>query len=453
MEDSIVYLLPDYPTPHASDNLWADYLVKYLSFGLSQKGINVKILNDFNDPFEGNGTIVYLPVFTSYSLSSADFKERIEKVMASPLIVKMGVVKEERILEETAKGYPDLKLSKLFILNPDTGKEVQEKDLFKKEFINFFLFKIYDLCTELERICTKREEEKTLPDKAKSIYLAEVTKDLIPVREEIRRELLQLGYNVLPNCPIIGSDKNKEKIIQEQLKQCTLSVHLFGKLFEETHDGVVPNYSLENQVAARYYTDKAEDKKQYFKRIIWIPDNLVLQTDYQKKFINQVHKDKRHYAGADIIKSTVEELKDIIIERLTATNTSDPGTSGEAAGDPKTVYIINSEKNKGGAESVKNMLEQIGYNVYLNKVTIDKEKVERSNSVLFYYHNEKSSWLRSKMCELYKLKSWEYTSTTFRRGIINFQNEELPGDEIFKNVFQVKADGQIDQEVLISFFK
>ncbi|WP_028978429.1 hypothetical protein [Sporocytophaga myxococcoides] len=453
MEDSNLYLLPDCPSINTGENLWIDYLIKYLSFGLSQKGFNVKVLKDFNDPFEENGTVVYLPVFSSYALSSNDFKERLEKIIASPSILKCGLVKEENALNPAAKSYPDLKLSKLFLLDPDTGNEVQEKDIFKKEFLNFFLFKIYDLCAELERECNSRIVDTVTHDKSKSLYLAEVTRDLIPIREEIRRELLQLGYRVYPNTPILGSGKDKEKIINEQIKNCALSVHLFGKIFEETSGGNIPNYSLENQVAAQYYIEKVEGKSQDFKRIIWIPDNLVIQNENQKKFISQVHKEKRHYAGADIIKSTVEELKDIIIEKLTSNDSvSSSGNASSSGGGQKAVYIVNSEKNKEGAESVKFMLEEFGYEVFLNKITIDKDKVERSGSILFYYHNEKSSWLRSKMCELYKLKSWEYTSTSFRRGVINFENEELPGDEIFKNVYHVKADGQIDKEVLISFF-
>ncbi len=453
MEDSNLYLLPDCPSINTGENLWIDYLIKYLSFGLSQKGFNVKVLKDFNDPFDENGTVVYLPVFSSYSLSSKDFKERLEKIISSPSILKYGLVKEEKALNPTAKSYPGLKLSKLFLLDPENGNEVLEKDIFKKEFLNFFLFKIYDLCAELERECNSRIANTFTLDKSKSLYLAEVTRDLIPVREEIRRELLQLGYKVYPISPILGSSKEKEKIINEQIKNCVLSVHLLGKIFEESSEGNIPNYSLENQVAAQYYIDKVEGKSQDFKRIIWIPDNLVIQNENQKKFISQVHKERNHYAGADIIKSTVEELKDIIIEKLTSNDavSSSDNTSGEG-GRHKAVYIVNSEKNKDGAESVKFMLEEFGYEVFLNKVTIDKEKIERSSSILFYYHNEKSSWLRSKMCELYKLKSWEYTSTSFRRGVINFENEELPSDEIFKNVYHVKADGQIDKEVLISFF-
>ncbi|GAL86315.1 hypothetical protein CAP2UW1_2208 [Sporocytophaga myxococcoides] len=452
MEDSNLYLFPDCPSINTGENFWIDYLIKYLSFGLSQKGYNVKVLKDFNDPFEENGTVVYLPVFSEISLSSEDFKERLGKITSSPSILKYGIVKEEKSLGPAAKAYPELKLSKLFLLDPDTGNEVLEKDIFKKEFLNFFLFKIYDLCAELERECNSIANTDT-NDRSKSLYLAEVTRDLIPVREEIRRELLQLGYKVYPNSPILGSSKEKEKMINEQIKNCVLSVHLLGKIFEETSEGNIPNYNFENQIAAQYYIDKVEGKSLDFKRIIWIPDNLLIQNENQKKFISQVHKEKKHYAGADIIKSTVEELKDIIIEKLTSNDTvsSPDSTSGEDEGQ-KAVYIVNSEKNKDGAESVKFMLEEFGYKVFLNRITIDKEKIERSSSILFYYHNEKSSWLRSKMCELYKLKSWEFTSTSFRRGVINFENEELPSDEIFKNVYHVKANGKIDKEVLISFF-
>lgn len=39
MEDTNLYLFPDCPSINTGENLWIDYLIKYLSFGLSQKDL------------------------------------------------------------------------------------------------------------------------------------------------------------------------------------------------------------------------------------------------------------------------------------------------------------------------------------------------------------------------------------------------------------------------------
>jgi hypothetical protein len=294
----------------------------------------------------------------------------------------------------------------------------------------------------------------------KSVYLAETSPDLLLVREEVRRELLRHGYNVYPEKAITGTSKEVEKKINDFLQKSILSVHLFGKFYQDTRPGDVQRCDLENRLAANFYSSKKENKKEgsNFKRIIWMPDNLIVNDEKQQRFLQGVQRDKKLYIGSEIITSTVEELKDIILEKLEEKDKKDEGgptnSSEPTINKKRVVYVVVSEKNKEGAESVKSLLEQIDCEVVFDQGQRRSEfrDLKRCNSILFYYQNEKPSWLRSKMCEVYKIKKWDYSGTFVQRGILNFNNEDLPKEDIFKDVIHIKADQNLEHQNFISFF-
>jgi hypothetical protein len=395
-------------------------------------------------------------------MASIAYSERVqsfyEAEKGNSNLTIIGLIKEQAVIEKCVQLLPDMKFHKMFLIDSDTGMEVKDKDLWKKESFDFFLFKIFDLCNVVEREL-KFLDENILTDSKKAVYLAEASPDLLVVREEISRELIRHGYRVFPEKSIAGTSKSVEKSINDLLQKSALSIHLFGKLYQEAKPGEVQRLDLENRLAANLFLNKKDNKKgNAFKRIIWLPDNLTVSNEKQVKFLEQVQRDKKLYAGAEIIMSSVEELKDIILEKLEdeGSEESSGNTGSEAPPiiEKKVVYVVISEKNKEGGESVKKMLEHFGCEVMLNhenKRTV-RDGLRKCNSILFYYQNEKASWLRSKMCEMYKAKSWEYSSTFVKKGVITFENQELPNDDFFKEVVHIKANEKLEYENLVPFF-
>jgi len=439
---------------------WVAFVEKYLKYGLEQKGMKVDLVNWINP--ESTSISLYIPIFTKKSLLSEAYLERVLKVyqtIKSNNCIKIGLIKESVIATRYTDLFPDLKFLRMYLIDKDTGADIHDKDIWKKENHNYFLFKIFDLCSEVEREISN--VVNSVADKpVKSVYLAETSPDLLLIREEVRRELLRHGYNVFPEKAITGTTKEVEKKINDFLQKSVLSVHLFGKFYQDTRPGDVQRCDLENRLAANFYSTKKENKKEGsdFKRIIWMPDNLVVSDEKQQRFLQGVQRDKKLYAGSEIITSTVEELKDIILEKLEEKEKKDDGGSSNSSepliNKKRVVYVVVSEKNKEGAQSVKSMLENIDCEVVFDQGQRKSEftDLKRCNSILFYYQNEKPSWLRSKMCEVYKIKKWDYSGTFVQRGILNFNNEDLPKDDFFKDVIHIKADQDLEQQNLISFF-
>jgi hypothetical protein len=463
MEATKINLFIDRSVSQDADmDKWLSHVRQYLIYGLKQKHIEVTESSCFEDFIVSKpSTFIYLPVITKNSFTDNAFTDRIKLIESNEFgpIVTIGLIKDLEILDGFEKFFPDVRISKMFLIDSDTGVVIKGKEFWNKDNFNIFLFKIFDLCNDVIAL-TQSTEVKLTGDVKKAVYLAEPSPDLVGVRDQVRRELLNQGYEVLPKTPHKGSPKEVEKSILENLQKSSLSVHIFGKFYQEPKEGEMSRAEMENKIAANFYSAKKDHKKNLlnFKRIIWMPDNLTVTNENQIKLLDGILRDKKLYAGSEIIRSSVEELKDIIIEKLHEESPkNDGGTSGSGGGNninQKNIYIVISDKNKDKGESVKEMLESQGCNVIM-PIGLDgkeKDKFRKFDSVLFYYVNEHPSWLRSKVCESYKYNRWQYSSTYVNKAVITTNDLELPNDDLFKDIHHVKVSNMLEHESLMPFF-
>lgn len=463
MEATKINLFIDHSTSHEAEmDKWLSYVRQYLKYGLKQKHIEVTEHTSFENFIISNpSTLVYLPVITKSSLSDPTFTDRLKLIESKEFgtIITIGLIKEVEATDEFEKSFSNAHISKMFLIDSDTGAVIKGKEFWNKDNFNIFLFKIFDLCNEVIALMPNTEVEVANQVK-KAVYLAEPSPDLLGVRDQVRRELLKQGYEVLPRTPYKGSPKEVEKLILENLQKSTLSVHIFGKFYLEPKEGEVSRAEMENKIAANFFSGKKDQKKNLlnFQRIIWMPDNLTVTNEKQVKLLDQILRDKKLYAGSEIIRSSVEELKDIIIEKLQEeipkNDGGNSGSGGENHNAQKNIYIVISDKNKDKGESVKEMLESQGCNVVMPIGTDNKEKkkLRKFDSVLFYYDNENPSWLRSKVCESYKYNRWQFSSTYVSKAVISTNDLELPNDDLFKDIYHVKVSNMLEHESLMPFF-
>src|SRR5262245_27421439 len=99
-----------------------------------------------------------------------------------------------------------------------------------------------------------------------AVYLAETTSDLHEQREEIKSELEQHDYEVLPDkvLPLLSPDY--ERAVEDCLKRATLSVHLLGARYAAVPEGAGGNIS---QLQIKLAIQRRDDPT--FARLIWMP--------------------------------------------------------------------------------------------------------------------------------------------------------------------------------------
>jgi hypothetical protein len=179
----------------------------------------LKELNEFFDAAEHSGGL------------RVQGKSRVFKV------IKTHVPLEEHPAElKGLLGYPFYEIEhgtdrpREFVIDP------HDYETFKK-----FRLKLDDLAYEiLDLLQVLRKNSSSPPGSTPSasgeaIYLADTTSDLTELRNQIKRDLRQRGYSILPDKPLPLNLRDLKNAMRENLAASKLSVHLIGGAY-----GIVP---------------------------------------------------------------------------------------------------------------------------------------------------------------------------------------------------------------------
>lgn len=129
-----------------------------------------------------------------------------------------------------------------------------------------------------------------------AVYLAQTTRDLSGERDQIKRELQNRGYDILPETELPFISPNYEEAVRECIGRAKLSVHLIGGSY-----GIVPEGAgnrsivrLQNEIAAERNRDEG------FSRLLWMPVGLMPQEEVQAQFIEHLRTDATTQQGGTV---------------------------------------------------------------------------------------------------------------------------------------------------------
>ncbi len=260
------------------------------------------------------------------------------------------------------------------------------------------------------------------PDRA-TIYVAETTSDLDDKASELRRDLKDRGYVVLPAGDLpYRANAYKDKV-RESLKQAVLSVHLVGAEY-----GFVPEGETKSNIWLQHDLAIERSKDQNFLRLIWNPDEVAIPDVRQQGFVAKLHEEAGVQRGADLLNGNFEELKTVIHEKLAeirkrqdvpqqrqAPAETEPGAGGvpaRAPDDPVGVYIMCNPADRKSPAFValrKYLLSQ-GCEPILptegdgecNALQIHIENLGSCDACLIYYGEGSPEWFEQKLRDLRK---------------------------------------------------
>jgi hypothetical protein len=242
-----------------------------------------------------------------------------------------------------------------------------------------------------------------------AVYLAQTTRDLSGERDQIKRELQNRGYDILPETELPFISPNYEEAVRECVGRAKLSVHLIGGSY-----GIVPEGAgnrsivrLQNEIAAERNRDQA------FSRLLWMPVGLMPQEEVQAQFIEHLRTDATTQQGAELLQTPLEELKNVIQLRLSS-NGVEPKEepSGET---PRKIYLIFDKRDLEGIMPLNDYLSvEKNYQVLLPLIDdegtddaegfeIHKDNLAQCDAVLIYYGNANQVWFDYKRRDLKKM--------------------------------------------------
>ncbi len=252
-----------------------------------------------------------------------------------------------------------------------------------------------------------------------TIYLAETSLDLSPQRDGIKRELQQRGHTVVPDRPLPLNGPQLQAAVREYLQPSKLSIHLIGANY-----GVIPEAAdrsvvwLQNEVAAE------RSKSNSFSRLIWMPERLEGIEDRQRQFIDYLKNDPAAQQGADLLQTSIEELKTYIQDKLRRAPKPVPsGSNGDK--DPLRIYLICDKQDYEAITPLADCFFNQGLEVILPLMEGDEAEVREEHkqsllecdAVIIFYGNASEGWLRTKLRDVQKSPGYGRTKPMLAEGV------------------------------------
>jgi hypothetical protein len=235
-----------------------------------------------------------------------------------------------------------------------------------------------------------------------TVYLAETSSDLIPQRDEVRRDLQQRGYEVLPARPVPWDTLDFRQSIRADLGRSMLSVHLIG-----ARTGIVPEGEEESIVALQEGLAAGESAGRFFPRLLWLPVSEEPKQKRQQDFIDRLLNDRSAQPGRELLRTPLEELKTVLLDTLTPK----PTRPAEGGPSPQSrVYLICHESDLEAVDPIRDYLFERGCEVDLPLFEGDetmrgeyhKALLQMNDAVVVYYGNVGDDWLKFRVLDLRK---------------------------------------------------
>jgi hypothetical protein len=246
-----------------------------------------------------------------------------------------------------------------------------------------------------------------------TVYLAHCSYDQQENREALETELRRLGYAVLPDRELPGTEPEYVAAVESLLERCTLSVHLVG-----TKYGAVPTGPTERSVVV-LQNDLAvrKSKSGGLSRVIWLPEGTESEHERQQAFIEALHEDAEAQFGADLITADFEALKTLIhatLRKLAKPEAQQPEGRPVASGVP-LIYMICTEKDRKATVPARKYLRAQGFEVELPAFEGDatairdahRQLMSECDAVLLYYGVGDEAWKRTVDSDLRKMAGYE----------------------------------------------
>jgi serine/threonine protein kinase len=340
---------------------------------------------------------------TDSGLFEVDNRSRLLNVIKTP-------VNTDELPPELRGLYTSLVPYEFFERDPQSGRLREFDEAFGHAALQRFHERVYDvaydICQVLKYLGDPAHTGAKRTAHPKTVFLAATTSDLEPQREQLRRELIELGHKVIPKQPLPLVASELVAVVQSCLKQADIAIHFVGEFF-----GLVPEatdlsmVALQNQVAARFCDNSA------LKRLIWIPKGLQPRDERQTSFIRQLQADPRTVTGAELIADTLENLKVLLRTRWEREQAErDKPASKPVTGAAPRVYLICDQQDEAALEPLEDFFYNHGIEVSLPGFEAEESEVQQihlqnlrdCDAALIYYGAAGMHWVDFKIRDLQK---------------------------------------------------
>jgi serine/threonine protein kinase len=366
------------------------------------------VVSVLSPPFvRSNGCHRMVDTFAKSARASGCFeignRSRLLSVIKTPVDI-------DEIPPEIRSLYAGLVPYEFFERDPISGRSREFDEAFGSTALQRFHERVYDVAYDISQVLKYLGDPSHAGEKRtanpKTIFLAATTSDLEPQRDQLRRELIELGHTVVPKQPLPLVASELVAVVHRCLEQADLAIHFVGE-----HFGLVPEatdqsmVALQNQVAARFCDNSS------LKRLIWIPKGLQPRDERQASFIHQLESEPRTVTGAELIADTLENLKVLLRTRWEREQAErDRPAQKPASADAPRVYLICEPQDEAALEPLEDFFYDHGIEVSLPAFEAEESQVQQihiqnlcdCDAALIYYGSAGMHWVDFKIRDLQK---------------------------------------------------
>jgi hypothetical protein len=214
------------------------------------------------------------------------------------------------------------------------------------------------------------------------VYLAETASDLSKECSDIKNELQQFNYRVLPDQPLPQDTDELLAAVRTYMQQARLSVHMFGKKY-----GARPD-SEDRSIPHIQYDLAVELNKE---QLIWLPKEIIPENVQQLQFVEHVRKQSRDWQ-----ENKLEDFKSEILKRLKPEPALDPDAAETESVNICLFYHEDDALDISPLFSHLTIKEL--FEVKLSREAVAspqqcKDLLQTSDAVLLYYGKSNLQWL------------------------------------------------------------
>ena len=259
----------------------------------------------------------------------------------------------------------------------------------------------------------------------KNIFLAESSYDTRDLRDSLKRELQDHGYNILPYGQLSLVAKELKDNVNEFMQQAQLSIHLVGNSY-----GIVPEGTEKSIVEIQTEIGASNSAANNLPRLIWIPENVEPTDDRQKRFMQELTTGKKEViSGADMVMGSIEDFKSVVHDKLKSMeDESKPEAKEQDIAEEMTskmVYLICDMEDLEIIRPLEDFLFENGIEVVLPIFEGDEtqiredhiENLKNCKGVIIFYGNGSEIWLRTKMRDFMKINGYGRATPISFKGV------------------------------------
>ena len=256
--------------------------------------------------------------------------------------------------------------------------------------------KVIDIVVEINDQYLKNTN---LPKREK-VYLSQDIISYNAESENLKRDLNDLGFDVLPNVVLSNNIEECTSQILKALESARLIIHFIPPIYNPFFVNQQLSLAEHQCNISADYIEKVTPKPS---RIIWIPSAYEITDEENQVFVEKIQRDEKQTKDTMILKSSIEDLKKYYRKVLQG-----DGSLRDDTVDKDDVYIVMDSDANGAYKNVIGTFEGRNLSVGINYsgITYNQHlaKLAVAKIVVVCYSSDNEQWLKVKVNDIQKSK-------------------------------------------------